>query len=88
VNTRIDVYETADGPRNLPCTCDGRTPCLWHWYHEVKMYGAPKPIPAEQTQENLKDRFPGRKPERRGPGKVQKNPEAVPARGRPKSRKA
>lgn len=58
---RIDLFHTAEGPKELPCVCDPFFRCLYHWYYEVKMEGMPTPV---KREEKFDERFPGRKPER------------------------
>jgi len=62
---RKDVYHTAEGPLEMFCACNGVTPCLYHWYYEVKMDGAPTP---PKQKEKMDEQFPGRKPQRSSGG--------------------
>lgn len=58
---RIDLFHTAEGPKEMPCACDPFIRCLYHWYYEVKMEGVPTPV---KQKERIDEQFPGRKPER------------------------
>jgi hypothetical protein len=58
---RVDLFQTADGAEEMQCACDAFRPCLYHWYYEVKMDGAPTPT---KRKEKMDEQFPGRKPQR------------------------
>lgn len=58
---RKDVYYTAEGPLEMFCACSGARLCLYHWYYEEKLDGAPTPT---KRKEKMDEQFPGRKPQR------------------------
>jgi hypothetical protein len=46
-----------------PCACDGRTPCLYHWYLE-------KAEQKEVSEKKMSENFSGRKPQQKTRSKL------------------